>query len=321
MRFSLIGSLIGWFTFALVNLFWPLTLPVILTVIVASCFTLLWILHLTVLTKREITLQRILSYQDNALSRRQMLESGIKGLAGAILLSIPLVKNVAAQSDKVRYGVRTENGEPWAYIGLADGQELIAAIFDPKTGLEAPRLTDPSNPQKSDVYGLRVFGLTARAIDALSESDVERYYRLFQTAEILEAAFLWRTGLPSFRGSQEEKNVLERLARHLYVFLSKLIKAIIDEICRKRANGCGGNDLLGALVPNLWFKDCCDAHDICYCKGGTETDRSNCDGAFFSCMSGKCESMGLLKNWCMGMASIYYRAVRKFGKKYFGSGG
>ena len=55
--------------------------------------------------------------------------------------------------------------------------------------------------------------------------------------------------------------------------------------------------------------DCCDDHDICYCIGGTEADRKNCDDDFYDCV--------LFRTGNKNAAKLVYDAVRKHGERYF----
>jgi hypothetical protein len=68
------------------------------------------------------------------------------------------------------------------------------------------------------------------------------------------------------------------------------------------SNGCSGP------CSDHW-KDCCDPHDECYCKGGDATARLNCDNDFKECLRGM--GMGKIK------AGLYHKGVRLFGAKYF----
>ena len=66
-------------------------------------------------------------------------------------------------------------------------------------------------------------------------------------------------------------------------------------------NGC-------TMSPDFNFKDCCDKHDICYCVGGDDNDRFNCDIELYKCIKKKGHPV---------LASIYYSAVRALGSSHF----
>jgi hypothetical protein len=55
--------------------------------------------------------------------------------------------------------------------------------------------------------------------------------------------------------------------------------------------------------------DCCDAHDICYCMGGNDADRLNCDDDFYDCIVARTGDKKMAKNM--------YDAVRTHGHRYF----
>jgi len=82
-------------------------------------------------------------------------------------------------------------------------------------------------------------------------------------------------------------------------------------------NGCGGKG--GWLnPPDFNFEASCNWHDFNYWKGGTEMDRMHYDFGFYEAM------LRDLKRspWYnvpihFLLATIYYMAVRLFGKKYF----
>jgi len=81
------------------------------------------------------------------------------------------------------------------------------------------------------------------------------------------------------------------------------------------------------LVPNLWFKDCCDDHDMCF-DTCTKT-YEQCNAAFLPCNASKCNFrdhnsilsaitgaifpvMPLVTTLtCLGLAEFYHSAVVK----------
>lgn len=60
-------------------------------------------------------------------------------------------------------------------------------------------------------------------------------------------------------------------------------------------------------MPDYKWKNCCDAHDICYCSGGSESDREKCDRKFKRC----------LRNWGPEWADTAYFFVKHFGRSHF----
>jgi RHS repeat-associated protein len=52
-------------------------------------------------------------------------------------------------------------------------------------------------------------------------------------------------------------------------------------------DGCGSGPTRGA-TPNLWFRDCCDAHDDCYDDCARQPPKAQCDDQFCSCVFRRC---------------------------------
>lgn len=53
------------------------------------------------------------------------------------------------------------------------------------------------------------------------------------------------------------------------------------------SHGCGAGPAYRG-IPNLWFRECCDAHDACYANCKELPPKSQCDGAFCGCVFSKC---------------------------------
>ncbi len=75
-------------------------------------------------------------------------------------------------------------------------------------------------------------------------------------------------------------------------------------------NGCGPefSKDLADRIPEFTFGECCNAHDIAYCKGCSECDRVKADSDFLECMLA---SSSTAKG--DALAFIYYLAVRAIG--------
>lgn len=80
-----------------------------------------------------------------------------------------------------------------------------------------------------------------------------------------------------------------------------------DVMLAVAVNGCGPEGF-GGLVPDFCFEECCNEHDRCYSRGGSEADRLKCDIDFLECMKGEGP------DW---LADIYYWGVRTFGESVF----
>ena len=102
-------------------------------------------------------------------------------------------------------------------------------------------------------------------------------------------------------------------------------RSLIDNQKFKKTNGCGAEG--GSSFPNSFiykhivnFKDCCDAHDVCY--GTCSRDKLGCDHNLGSCMRKKCRRllfMPLAYELCIGQANIYEAAVAIAGSDAFES--
>jgi hypothetical protein len=75
--------------------------------------------------------------------------------------------------------------------------------------------------------------------------------------------------------------------------------AVAQQECT--ADGCTAS-------PDLNFVDCCNSHDIAYCRGGTENDRLAADQALYNCIRARTNRF---------LAAIYYHAVRAYGPSHF----
>lgn len=82
-------------------------------------------------------------------------------------------------------------------------------------------------------------------------------------------------------------------------------------------NGC-------SFSPDAWgsadFKPTCDRHDICYSTPST-TDRRDCDGTFRAGLREEClrayGQTGARSRACLGVADVYYYAVRSAGWNFY----
>lgn len=81
------------------------------------------------------------------------------------------------------------------------------------------------------------------------------------------------------------------------------------------SNGCGPKN--GIKVPDLTFKECCNAHDICF--GTCDKQFSPCNSVFRTCMVETCDQFtdGLEFETCVNAATIYYLAVQLGGASSF----
>lgn len=94
--------------------------------------------------------------------------------------------------------------------------------------------------------------------------------------------------------------------------LSELTEKAFHNVC----NGAGPKGY-GWVVPDLWFTNAANFHDLMYTLGGNENDRLWADRCFLwrmqSATSGLKKAVGFLP-------CIYYRKVRKYGSGAFYKG-
>lgn len=95
-----------------------------------------------------------------------------------------------------------------------------------------------------------------------------------------------------------------------------LTKAEVEEHC----NGCGAKG--GWLnPPDFIFTESCNRHDWLYTVGGTDEDRYLADQVFLDDMLLAAATHSWWYRWRYQLlATVYYRAIRLFGAKYFNYG-
>lgn len=108
---------------------------------------------------------------------------------------------------------------------------------------------------------------------------------------------MWQDSFPNFNGTPGQEAILNRQSQ-TYALIRDFTVAADP---KWETNGC-------TLVPDFDFKDCCDAHEICYCIGGDSAARIACDVALRQCIKDKGHT---IRAW------IYYRGVRDFGWAFF----
>ncbi|KAF2771107.1 hypothetical protein EJ03DRAFT_269125 [Teratosphaeria nubilosa] len=84
------------------------------------------------------------------------------------------------------------------------------------------------------------------------------------------------------------------------------------------ANGCGSRST-HKLVPELYFHDCCDSHDVCYDECAQQSCYV-CNHKFYLCMNARCVGVHsyLKRELCHVAAHLYFTAVQgKFGCPFF----
>ena len=85
---------------------------------------------------------------------------------------------------------------------------------------------------------------------------------------------------------------------------------------------CGPcNSWLGRLVPELWFKEACQRHDVDYAAGHTETDKYVADQKFRKRLNASAGKTSVWVRWfALWAARKYYAVVVTLGSKAFNYG-
>ena len=88
---------------------------------------------------------------------------------------------------------------------------------------------------------------------------------------------------------------------------------------QKYCNGCGGRGgKLNFLIPQRYFRECCNIHDYMYAVGSNENDKKRADATFLYNMNQVVREMsGIKKWWYKRLAKMFYKAVFKYGDYYF----
>lgn len=107
---------------------------------------------------------------------------------------------------------------------------------------------------------------------------------------------------------------MERAEESIELHFHHLTPFEVKCIC----NGCGGK---GGKIdpPEFLFNASCNQHDFYYWRGGNESDRLKADIMFYNEMKAdaKDETKLVKRLLYIAMAFVYYRAVRRAGKKFF----
>ena len=187
-------------------------------------------------------------------------------------------------------GTKTDDeGREYVFIRNPDGREIISTPYN-DTGLDF---------EPFFILGINVFQLADLVRDTRG---AQREYLISNVASV-QAGLLWQEGaLNNTDVPQELRPLFHELSQHLNFFQSVSGQNRGFDGTEWKANGCTG-------VPDISpaIKACCDAHDECYCKGGTDTDRLACDKAFRDC----------IRKESAIIADIYYLGVRAFGSFFF----
>jgi hypothetical protein len=184
-------------------------------------------------------------------------------------------------------------GRRRVYLADQHRNELVSAEFGEDSNL--------------DLATVRFGGVNVWDLPALTRQHREALADLIQGEAARTAARFWQTIQEKVTSHHVESQVrrvypLSQLLSALQDFTQSVdfLEASHDAPCTA-SNGC-------TMVPDFDFKECCDAHDRCYCRGGDEDDRLNCDIQLYECIKSKGHDR---------LAAIYYWGVRHLGESHF----
>lgn len=194
----------------------------------------------------------------------------------------------------VTYGVATElDDRRRVFLRSPDGNELLSAGIRDERGRGGGTL---------DYASIRILSWPPASLLLLSPKTRSRMQAVLHSEAASTAARLWQLELSGVLDAGTADLVRE-LSQIFSVFLdftqTVAHQHAPDEECD--TNGCTG-------VPDFNFEECCNEHDRCYCRGGTEADRLECDEQLYECI----KSMGHPV-----LAWIYYLGVRALGGPHF----
>lgn len=200
-----------------------------------------------------------------------------------------------------------EGGAIEREIGLTDARApLIAGVYstDGKTlrassiRLLGQRLLSPHGRDSQQTLRAKIAALHSKAAHLaakLDEVTADEALEFRSLATLL--ARIQSLTLPRY------EPIMEAKARVAPKFWSdgSLLRMVPAEKQACSTNGC-------TSWPDGNYKGCCDSHDICYCHGGTETDRIECDITLYECVKDATNS---------AYAFLMYMGVRKYGVSHF----
>ncbi|QLH05848.1 hypothetical protein [Nitrosopumilus ureiphilus] len=187
--------------------------------------------------------------------------------------------------------------------GFSKEKEMIRVFISHPTGRELISVNLREKTNEIDYSSLFLLSYDLSSLYSLSQKQAAKDNILFHDAGSATAALLWKHKLDSKLSSGIANSVskLSQLLLNLQECTSPL-RSDQSEECE--VNGCTG-------VPDFDIEECCNEHDRCYWRGGTEEDRKNCDLQFYNCIKNKGGIFHGILAW------IYYVGVRVLGKSHF----
>jgi RHS repeat-associated protein len=151
-----------------------------------------------------------------------------------------------------------------------------------------------SNMADEDPSGLGFFDLVLRFPGQYFDNETSSHYNYFRDYDSGTGRYV----------ESDPIGLAAGINTYAYVDSSPLLGR---DLLGLSSHGCGSGRTHG-VTPNLWFRECCDAHDACYddCKG--LPPKSSCDSAFCGCVLSKCSGWSN-NNICRAAAAAFCAAV------------
>lgn len=185
---------------------------------------------------------------------------------------------------KINYGTMKNKTSTRVFISYQKN-EIISAEINGKNDIKYSTL--------------KLFSYTPRELLTIDQNMIKKLTQLMHSEDVKEAGDIWSGDISKI--DQTLQNPIKILSQHVFLLLQHTSQKVYKKSEDCTPNGCTSS-------PDFNFIECCNAHDLCYCHGGSEEDRYICDRIFFDCVRNKA---GTIIAW------IYYTVVRIAGASHF----
>ena len=204
-------------------------------------------------------------------------------------------ESISISMDDVLY--MSENSDSQISYGVLKNEKITKVfIKHPSSEIISAQIDEKGD---IDYTTIKLFTYSPRELIILDKKVLQNFIQILHSVIIHDAGHLWMKKISKIDPIYEKS--IHMLSQHIFVLLQHTRPRMMQSSEDCIPNGC-------TAAPDLNFIECCDAHDLCYCKGGSETERYRCDKRFFDCVNNKA---GVATAW------VYYCAVRVFGEPYF----
>ena len=191
----------------------------------------------------------------------------------------------------------SENSDSQISYGVLKNEEITKVfIKHPSSEIISAQIDEKGD---IDYTTIKLFTYSPRELIILDKKVLQNFIQILHSAIIHDAGHLWMKKISKIDPIYEKS--IHMLSQHIFLLLQHTRPRMMQSSEDCTTNGCTAS-------PDLNFIECCDAHDLCYCRGGSESDRYRCDEIFYNCIKNKA---GILIAW------VYYSMVRMFGEPFF----